>query len=150
MRKPLKRFGAIATIVLALLGVGVAFAAWTSTGTGTGTATADTAKNLTVTVGTASGLYPTGSVNVGFTVKNNNPYQVTLTNAHPQNFQVDAGHGGCNLAAISAADVTLSDVLAAGATSASHNVNIAMSNAAVDACQGATFTFDLVVSGASS
>jgi hypothetical protein len=29
-------------------------------------------------------------------------------------------------------------------------VTLAMSNAAVDACQGATFSFDLVVTGASS
>jgi hypothetical protein len=51
---------------------------------------------------------------------------------------------------VTGADVTLSDTLAAGATSSSRNVVISMSNAAVDACQGATFSFDLVVTGASS
>jgi hypothetical protein len=145
-----KRLLAVVVTVVAILGVGVAYAAWTSTGTGTGTATAGTASSLTVTVGTASNLYPTGSVNVGFTVKNTDPYQVTLTNAHPQNITVDAGHSACNVASVTAADVPLTDVLAAGATSASHNVALSMSNAAVDACQGATFTFALVVSGASS
>jgi hypothetical protein len=145
-----KRIAAIVATVVAILGAGVAFAAWTSTGTGTGSATAGTAANLTVTVGNATGLYPTGSVQVGFTVKNNNSYAVTLSGAHPQNFSVDAGHSGCNVASVSGADVTLSDSLAAGATSSSHNVAISMSNAAIDACQGATFSFDLVVTGASS
>jgi hypothetical protein len=146
----LKRLLAVALGVVALIGVGVAYAAWTSTGTGTGTASAGTAASLTVTVGTGTNLYPTGSVNVGFTVKNNNPYQVTLSNAHPQNVSVDAAHSACNVASVTAADVAVSDVIAAGATSPSHNVTLSMSNAAVDACQGATFAFDLVVTGASS
>lgn len=145
-----KRLTVIVVAVVALIGLGVAYAAWTSTGTGTGTATAGSAANLTVTVGSGTNLYPTGTVNVGFTVKNNNPYQVTLSNAHPQNFSVDAAHSGCNVASVTAADVAVSDVIAAGATSPSHNVTLAMSNAAVDACQGATFSFDLVVTGASS
>ena len=136
--------------VVALIGLGVAYAAWTSTGTGAGTATAGTAASLTVTVGSGANLYPTGTVDVGFTVKNNNPYEVTLSSAHPQGISVDAAHSGCNVASVTAADVPLSDAIAAGATSPSHNVSLSMSNAAVDACQGATFSFDLVVTGASS
>ncbi len=150
MRTTTRRTAAIAAFVFALMGVTVAFASWTSTGTGSGTAAAGNATPLVVTVGTASGLYPTGSVNVGFTVKNTNPYSVTLSNAHPSNISVDAGHSTCNVASISAADVSLTDVLATGATSPSRNVAIAMSNAATNACQGATFSFDLTVTGASS
>ncbi len=150
MRTTTRRTAIIGTAVLALMGAGVAFAAWTSTGTGSGTAAAGNAVPLTVTVSTATGLTPTNSKPVGFTVTNNNPYSVTLANAHPSGFTVDAGHSTCNVASISGADVTLSDVLAPGATSASHNVSIAMSNAATDACQGATFTFNLTVTGASS
>jgi hypothetical protein len=41
-------------------------------------------------------------------------------------------------------------VITAGGTSASRNFSIAMSNAAEDACQGATFTLTLKALGASS
>ena len=150
MRTTTRRTAAVATVVVALAGVGVAFAAWTSTGTGSGSATGGTATPLTVTVGTANNLYPTGTVQVGFTVTNTNPYAVTLSGATPGNFSVDAGHSTCNVASISGGAVTLSDVIAAAGTSSSHNVPISMSNAATDACQGATFSFDLTVSGASS
>ena len=57
----------------------VAFAAWTSNGTGAGAATAGTAKNLTIAVTNVSGLYPTGTFNVPFTVTNPNSYAVQLT-----------------------------------------------------------------------
>jgi hypothetical protein len=146
-----KRSIAITATVGALVGAGVAFAAWTSQGTGTGTATAGSATNLVITqTGTATGLYPTGQVSVPFTVKNTNPYSVTLATAKASNFTVDAGHSGCLVSAISGVDLTLSDVLTTGSTSAAKNMVIKMDNTAVDACQGATFTFDIKVTGASS
>jgi len=146
-----KRSIAITASVVAIAGAGVAFAAWTSSGTGTGTATAGSATPLTITqTGTATGLYPTGTVSVPFTVKNNNPYSVTLASAKASGFAVDAAHSGCAVTALSAADVPLSDVLTAGSTSSAKNMVVAMSNAAVDACQGATFTFTITVAGASS
>lgn len=146
----IKRGTLIGGTTLALIGGGIAFAAWTSTGTGSGDATAGTAGDLTVSVGSASGLYPTGSVTVPFTVTNDNDYEVTLSGAEPSNFTVDAGHSTCNVASVDGVDVVLSDVVAAAGTSASRNVTVTMSNAATDACQGATFAFDLLVSGASS
>lgn len=150
MRKT-KRTAVVGIAALGLIGGGVALAAWTATGTGQGDATATSAKDLIVNVGSATGLYPTGSENVSFTVRNPNPYQVTLTNAHPTNFTVDAAHSACNVgASISAADVALTDVLAASTTGAAHTVVVEMDNDAIDACQGATFSFDLVVAGASS
>jgi hypothetical protein len=150
MRTTTRRTAIIGTSVIALMGAGVAFAAWTATGTGSGSATGGTAVPLVVTVGTVSNLYPTGTVQVGFTVKNNNPYAVTLAGGTPSGFAVDAGHSTCNIASISGSAVVLSDVILAGGTSPSHNVPVSMSNAAVDACQGATFTFNLTVNGASS
>ncbi len=144
------RTTAVAATVVALAGAGVAFAAWTTTGTGNGSATAGTSAALTVNVNTATGLFPTGSVSVPFTVTNTNPYSVTLTGATAGSFTVDAGHATCNVAAISGAPVTLTDTILPAATSASRNVVISMSNAATDACKGATFNFALTVSGASS
>ncbi len=151
MNKITRRTAGIATGVVALAGVGVAFAAWTSTGTGSGTATATSPQNLTVTVGAASGLYPTGSKTASFTVTNPNPYAVTLSGADAAtNFAVDAGHSGCNLSSLSSAAQTLTDVIPAGGTSASHLVTISMDNSANDNCQGASFTFDVSVHGLSS
>ena len=97
---------------LALVGTGIAFAAWTSTGTGSGTADATSAVDLTVNVGDASGLYPTGSKTATFTVTNPNPYAVKLTGADAAtNFGVDSGHSGCNLTSLSSAAQSLTDVI---------------------------------------
>jgi hypothetical protein len=136
---------------LALVGTGIAFAAWTSTGTGSGSADATSAVDLAVSVGNASGLYPTGSKTATFTVTNPNPYAVKLTGADAATaFGVDSGHSGCNLTSLSSAAQSLTDVIAAGGTSPSHTVTISMDNTANDACQGASFTFDLTVHGASN
>ncbi len=150
MRATSRRIAAISLSVPGLMVVGVAFAAWSSTGTGYGSTTGGTAVPLTVTVGAVNNLYPTGTVQADFTVTNTNPYAVTLASGTPSNFSVDAGHVGCNIAAISGSAVLLSDVIPADGTSPSHDVPISMSNAANHVCQGATFSFDLTANGASS
>jgi hypothetical protein len=151
MGKIAKRSAAITVVAASVVGAGVAFAAWTSNGTGTGTATAGQAVDLTITQsGTATGLFPTGQVNVPFTVKNTNPYSVTLATAKATNFKVDAAHSGCNVSAVSGVDMTLTDVVTTGSTSPAKNMVVKMDNTASDACQGATFTFDIKVTGASS
>jgi hypothetical protein len=132
----------------ALMAGTVAFAAWTSNGTGTGTATATTAKNLTVNVTNISGLYPTGSFNVPFTVTNPNPYSVTLSKVQLQSVSVN--NVGCTATVVSGADLVDTDVIAAGATTTSRNFSVSMSNAAEDACQGGVFTLTLKALGASS
>jgi len=146
-----RRTTAAGVATLAILGTGIAFAAWTSTGTGQGTADARSAVNLNVTVGNAAGLYPTGSNTATFTVTNPNPYAVKLSGADAAtNFVADGSHSACNVSSLSGAAQSLTDVIPAGGTSASHTVTIAMDNTANDSCQGATFTFDLTVHGASN
>jgi hypothetical protein len=136
-------------VALGLLFAGtVAFAAWTSNGTGSGTATASTAKNLTISVTNVSGLYPTGSFNVPFTVTNPNPYAVTLSKISLKTVTVDKV--GCTAGVVTGADLTDNDVIPAGGTSASRNFSVTMSNAAEDNCQGAVFTVTLQAAGASS
>lgn len=149
MGKIAKRSAAIAVVVTAIAGAGVAFAAWTSNGTGTGTATAGTSTPLTITQSaSATGLFPTGSVNVPFTISNSNPYAVTLTGATATNVTSDIAD--CNAAAsVTGGALTLTDRIPAGGT-VSKTMVVSMSNAANDDCQGATFTFDINVSGASS
>jgi hypothetical protein len=150
MRKSSKRSAAVASAVVGFMGLGIAFAAWTSEGQGEGTVTAGQATPLTVTVTDVSGLFPTGTVDVPFTVTNTNPYEVTLSNASLQNVTVDAGHGQCDPSVVTGANVALDDVVAPDATSASHDFPVTMSNAAANACQGAVFTVTLRVTGLSS
>ena len=143
------RRGAAALVgIVALLTGAVAFAAWTSSGTGTGTATARSAQALTINVTPATGLFPTGSVNVPFTVTNPNPYAVTLSKIALTNVTVDKS--GCTASVVSGADLPDTDVIAAGGTTVSRNFSVTMSNAAEDACQGAIFTLTLRATGASS
>jgi hypothetical protein len=150
MRTATRRVTTIAAAVAALATAGVAYASWAATGTGSGSGTAATSAPFVIQQsGTASGLYPTGQAAVPFTVKNSNAYPVTLANAKASNFRVDSSHAGCNVSSLSAADLALSDTLAAGATSPTRQIAVKMDNSAVDACQGATFTFDIKVTGAS-
>jgi hypothetical protein len=149
MRKNIKRSAVVGGTVAVLFGAGVAFAAWTNTGDGSGSVTADTAKPLTVTLSGVSGLVPTKSVDVPFTVDNTNKYDVKLTNAHLQTVAV-TGAPGCDPAVITGSDVTLSDVVTAGQQSGQQTFPVTMSNAATNACQGATFTVTLRVTGLSN
>jgi hypothetical protein len=150
MRSATRRVTTIAATIAALGAAGVAYASWAATGTGSGSGTASTSTPFNVQqTGTASGLYPTGQAAIPFTVKNPNAYSVTLANAKVSNFTVDSAHSGCNVGSLSAADLALSDTLAAGATSSAKQLVVKMDNTAIDACQGATFTFDIKVSGAS-
>jgi hypothetical protein len=150
MRTATRRVAITAVAIAGLSGAGVAFASWAATGTGSGTGSASTSVPFVVQQnGSASGLYPTGQASVPFTVKNSNPYPVTLSTAKATNFKVDAAHSGCNVSSLSAANVALADTIAAGGTSATRQLVISMDNSAVDTCQGATFTFDIVITGAS-
>jgi hypothetical protein len=141
----------VAAATVGLLGLSVGFAAWTSTGEGSGDANAAQAQPLTVHVDDVTGLYPTGSVDVPFTVSNPNPYKVTLNSVTLKTVTVDAAHSGCAANVISGTDLALNlEVPANGGTSATRNFTVSMSNAATDACQGATFTLTLRASGLSS
>lgn len=150
MRKNIKRSAVVGGTVAALLGAGVALAAWTNDGVGSGEVAATTAKPLTVTVEDVSGLFPTGSVDVPFTVTNdNNPYDVALSNATLTGVTVDKA--GCNTAVVTGSTLPLNDdVVANGATSGSYDFPVTMSNAATDACQGAVFTVTLKVTALSA
>ena len=95
----------------------------------------------------ATGLFPTGSVNVPFTVTNPNPYAVTLSKiAADQRHRRQARLHRRRV--VSGADLPDTDVIAAGGTTVSRNFSVTMSNAAEDACQGAVFTLTLQANGA--
>ena len=143
-----KRSAVVGLSIVAMLGGGVAFAAWTTEGTGTGTATAGKDQALTMTVSPATGLFPTGTTNVAYTVTNPNSYAVTLSQVSLQGVAVDKT--GCVPSVVTGSPVTVSDKIAAGATSTSKSFPVTMSNAATDECKNAVFTLTLKVTGASS
>ena len=153
MRKT-KKAAVVGGTVVALFGAGIAYAAWTSTGTGDGAVTAGTNAALVVTDGQSdSTLFPTvqGAV-VKFTVKNNNPYKVQLSDLKINSFTVDDAHSGCTVAnsGVSADDTTPTDVINANGGTVTVSAPVHMTADSNGACQGATFTFSATATGAST
>ncbi len=154
-----RRVGTFGLALVALAGGSLAFAAWLSNGTGTsqdvvaGSAAALTVNPVTPAV---TGLVPGTSRVSNFTVSNANTYQVTLSSATVSSITVTGGTG-CTAGN---ADVTttvnasaVGTVVAGGGSSvasANFTVTVAMGAASDNGCQGATFTPNLSVAGASS
>ncbi|MGA8987296.1 hypothetical protein [Aeromicrobium sp.] len=143
----------------ALIGGAMAFAAWMSNGTGSSQdVTAGTAASLTVNPVTPaiSGLVPGGSKVSSFTVTNNNSYKVTLGTVTVSGFTVSGGTGctstNAGLSSVVNSAAVGTDVAGGGTpvSSANLTVTVSMSAASDNGCQGATFTPNLSVSGASS
>ncbi len=96
-------------------------------------------------------MYPTGSVDVVYTVYNPNRYAVTLTSVSGGNFSPDPEHGKCNVESLSANAQDIKNYrIGPDEWSEKLFVTASMDNTAYDECQGATFTFDITVNGLSS
>jgi hypothetical protein len=151
MRKT-QKIAIVGGTVAVLFAGGVAYAAWTSSGSGTGSATAGSAVDLNVSGDPVSSLYPTVDLPATVDITNPNPYNVTLSSLDFTGATVDLGHSTCDPSTVTVADLTgLSDVVQAnGANTITKDVTVSMSNAATDACQGATFTLSYTAHGASS
>jgi hypothetical protein len=149
--------------VSAVVGVAVAgaaaYAAWTVNGSGSGTASATSAVALTLSAGSPqSSLYPGGSADVDTSVQNSNPFPVHLssiaidTTQGSSGFTADAGHSGCNLGSLSFTTATNGgtgwDIPAGSSIDVDMPNAIAMSGAANDSCQGATFAVHLTATAA--
>jgi hypothetical protein len=159
-RKRLVRTAVSAAVGLMIAGT-VAYAAWTVNGSGTGSASATSAVNLTLTPGSPSGaLFPNGSADVATSVANSNPFPVHVssialdTGQGTSGFDVDGGHSGCNLGSLSFTTATNGgsgwDIPAGSSVDVDAASAIAMSGAANDSCQGATFTVHLTATAASA
>ena len=93
-------------------------------------------------------------------VSNSNPFPVHVsslaidTSQGTNGFDVDAGHSGCNLSSLSFTTATNGgngwDVPASSSIDVDAAGSIAMSGAANDSCQGATFTVYLTATAASA
>ena len=159
------RASVIALLVVAVLGGGVAAAAWLVSGTGAASSQAASAVSLTVSAGTpTASLYPKpaagyGSSSVGAvytTVSNPNPFPVQLTNATFGAVTATplAGKTCAASNVVAPAPVTLSTpvLLAAGASGVGVTIPgaLEMISNADNGCQGATFSVQVTLTGASA
>ncbi len=156
MRKRVSRKLAVVTTVVAASAVGMVYAAWTTNGTGSGYAKAGTAQALTtvdVSASTGATLYPGGPAgDVKIEISNPNSYPVKVTGVSGNGtITADAGHSGCTTTGVTFTDQTGLNISVAanGSTTATLSGAASMSNASLNACQGATFTIPVTISGAS-
>jgi hypothetical protein len=152
MSKRKKLFVALVAVAVLAIG-GVAVAAWTASGTGSGRAKALTAVDSTVTEDiTASNASP--DLYPGFTdgdifvqVDNPNPYAVTFTSFAAGT--VTSSVPAC-VAFVSVDDSgAISMSVPANSPAVSRTIPdvVSLDHAAPDACQGATFTIPLTLTG---
>ena len=147
-------------VALALVvGASLAFAAWTTSGRGQGYAKAGSAQALSTvdaSASTSATLYPGSNGDVRVEISNPNSFPVRVTsvtlNGTNSDITADAGHSGCTTTGVSFNNQTgLSiDVPAGGTQAATLNGAASMSNASLNACQGATFTIPVSISGSSN
>jgi hypothetical protein len=148
--------GVVAALVLA----GGAVAYWTGLGQGTTQTRLGDPKTLVLSAGTPTAqLYPGGPASVSAVAANPNPYVVHITSLDVDTgtgtggFDVDAGHGGCDVASLSfaAQDNNGSGWAVPPKAGASDGLlpidltdALTMNENAKNACQGAVFTVHLV------
>ena len=146
--------GAIALLVLGV--VGLAYAAWTTNGTGSGYAKAGSAQDLStvdVSASTTATLYPGADGDVLIRIKNPNPYPVEVTDIDGNGaITADAGHPTCVTTGVTYTDqsgLTIDVPADGGETQTTLSGAAHMSNSSDNGCQGATFTIPVSLSGQS-
>ncbi|TYP87894.1 hypothetical protein [Blastococcus xanthinilyticus] len=152
-----RRLVVVALFVVALIGGGIATAAWLVSGTGSATTQAATAVNLTVSAGTPTAtLYPGASGAVVASVANPNPFPVRVTSASFGAVTVTPLAGRtCTAASLTVSGpVTLGSPVNLSANSGATAVTIpnavTMVSSADNGCQGATYSVQVTLSGASA
>ena len=151
---------AVAVIAVAFAAVGLVYAAWTTNGTGSAYAKAGSAQAIStidVSASTTASLYPGVSGDVLIKLDNPNPYPVTVTAITGSgSITADAGHSGCTTTGVTFTNQTgLSLVVPAksggvdGVLQQTLTGAASMSNASLNACQGATFTIPVTLTGTS-
>jgi hypothetical protein len=159
MRAPIsghRRLIFTAVTVLAMAVVGLVYAAWTTNGSGSGYAKAGSSQALTtvdVSATTAASLYPGTTGDVKLQISNPNPYAVRVTAVSGNGtITADGSHSGCTTTGVTftnQSSLTI-DIAANSSTTSTLTGAAAMSNASLNACQGATFTIPVSLTGASN
>ena len=145
--------------LIAMAAVGFVYAAWTANGTGSSYAKAGNSQALTtvdVSATTGASLYPGVTGDVKLQISNPNPYPVRVTgvslNGQQSDIAADSGHSGCTTTGVTftnQSSLTV-DVPAGSSATTTLTGTAAMSNASLNACQGATFTIPVSLTGASN
>lgn len=150
-----RRWRRSATITLLTIGAmlgSIAFAQWLAKGEGQGRAEAGAAEDLVVTAAAPSdAMYPGGTAAVALTVHNPNPYPVTVTLVEQVPGEDITSDGvGCDVSnhgVTFSTQTTSFGVAADGSTTIELPDAAAMSLDTAEACQGATFSIPLRVTG---
>jgi hypothetical protein len=134
----------------------IASAVWSTSGAGSGAGGATVAQGLVVTAVTPSGpaasLYPGGPAGqVYLTIKNPNPYAVTVTSL-AWGTPVSTSTTTCpssNISVDANAPTSASIPIAANTTSGALQINnvLDLAHSAPDGCQGVTFDVPVTVTG---
>jgi len=145
-----------AVTVLVMAAVGLVYAAWTTNGSGSGYAKAGSSQALTtvdVSATTAASLYPGTTGDVKLSISNPNPFAVRVTAVSGNGtITADGSHSGCTTTGVTftnQSSLTI-DIAANSSTTSTLTGAAAMSNASLNACQGATFTIPVSLTGASN
>jgi hypothetical protein len=159
-KRHISRKIAVGVIAAAMAAVGLVYAAWTTNGTGSAYAKAGTAAALStvdVSASTAATLYPGVTGDVLIKLDNPNPYAVTVTAiAASGSITPDAGHSTCTTSGVTFANQSSLSLVVPAKVGAVDGVlqttltgAASMSNASLNACQGATFTIPVTLTGTS-
>ena len=151
---------AVAVIAAVCACVGLVYAQWTTNGSGNAYAKAGTAAALStvdVSASTTATLYPGVSGDVLIKLDNPNPYAVTVTGISGNGtITADAGHSGCTTTGVTFTNqtgLTLTVPAKSGGVDGVLQTTLtgaaSMSNASLNACQGATFTIPVTITGSS-
>ena len=160
MRRVVNKKVAVLTILAGFALVGLVYAAWTTNGTGNAYSKAGTAQTLStvdVSASTSATLYPGVSGDVLVKIDNPNPYAVTVTAVTGNGtITADAGHSGCTTTGVTftnQSSLSLSVPAKSGGVDGVLQTTLtgaaSMSNASLNACQGATFTIPVTLTGTS-
>lgn len=157
-----RRLAVVGGSLAVFVAAGLVFAAWLVPGTGQGYSKAKTAQALTVadiSASTSSQLYPGASGDVKVKIDNPNPFPVTVTKVE-SNGAVTSDQVGCTDAGADASKATgvsfsTQNLSSGNVVSANGSLTLTLSNAAsmtnasVNACQGATFTIPVTFTASS-
>ena len=151
-----RNFIAASTTLIVMAAVGFVYAAWVTNGSGSGYAKAGSSQALTtvdVSASTSATLYPGVSGDVKIQISNPNSYAVRVTAVTGNGtITADAGHSGCTTTGVTftnQSSLTI-DIPASSSTTTTLTGAAAMSNASLNACQGATFTIPVTLTGTSN
>ena len=159
-KRRINKLVAVGVIAAVMAAVGLVYAAWTTNGTGNAYAKAGTAAAIStvdVSASTTATLYPGVSGDVLIKLDNPNPYPVTVTAISGNGtITADSGHSGCTTTGVTFTNQTSLSLTIPASSGGTDGVlqstlsgAASMSNASLNACQGATFTIPVTLSGTS-